>query len=178
MFHEHRQKESRVSNVSWHLQDQKIRIDFVPTSMEATNFRNFAQLRRFAWRELSNIDLKVDKRCFSMKNIIVRRWNVIIHSKILSASVVKTVQRDCAPQKYISHTYNDADKKWHKKEEIITTAYDEGCFIGEHRGAPTNPPEYCFCSFHLCNSSPPQITMFNEMYGTILMLTILIMISL
>ncbi|KAH0955298.1 hypothetical protein HN011_002648 [Eciton burchellii] len=93
-------------------------------------------------------------------------------------SVVKTVQRDCAPQKYISHTYNDADKKWHKKEEIITTAYDEGCFIGEHRGAPTNPPEYCFCSFHLCNSSPPQITMFNEMYGTILTLTILIMISL
>ncbi|XP_011067619.1 PREDICTED: uncharacterized protein LOC105154060 [Acromyrmex echinatior] len=88
-------------------------------------------------------------------------------------SVVTTVQRDCAPQKYTSHTYNDADKQWYKKEEVITSAYDEGCFIGEHRGAPTGPPEYCFCSFHLCNSSPSQIGMFNKIYGAIL--TMLIM---
>lgn len=98
----------------------------------------------------------------------------MIYSKILSASIVKTVQRDCAPQKYTSQVYNDADKKWYKKEEIITTAYDEGCFIGEHRGAPTGPPEYCFCSFHLCNSSPPLIGMFNTIRGTVLALTILI----
>ncbi|KAL6444485.1 hypothetical protein ACFW04_001961 [Cataglyphis niger] len=87
-------------------------------------------------------------------------------------SVVTTVQRDCAPQKYISHVYSDVDKQWHKKEEIITTAYDEGCFIGEHRGAPTGPPEYCFCSFHLCNSSPSLIGMFNKICGTILALLI------
>lgn len=86
-------------------------------------------------------------------------------------SVVTTVQRDCAPQKYTSRIYNDVDKQWHKKEEIIVTAYDEGCFIGEHRGAPTGPPEYCFCSFHLCNSSS-QVGMFNKIYGTILVLLI------
>ncbi|XP_050444640.1 uncharacterized protein LOC126848100 [Cataglyphis hispanica] len=88
-------------------------------------------------------------------------------------SVVTTVQRDCTPQKYISYVYSDVDKQWHKKEEIITTAYDEGCFIGEHRGAPTGPPEYCFCSFHLCNSSPSLIGMFNKICGTILALLII-----
>lgn len=88
-------------------------------------------------------------------------------------SVVTTVQRDCAPQKYTSRVYNAADQQWYKKEEIIATAYDEGCFIGEHRGAPTDPPEYCFCSFHLCNSSPSQIEMFKKIYGTILALLII-----
>lgn len=88
-------------------------------------------------------------------------------------SVVTTVQRDCAPQKYTSQIYNDVDNQWYKKEEIITSAYDEGCFIGEHRGAPTGPPEYCFCSFHLCNSSPPKIGgTFNKAYGTVLLLLI------
>lgn len=90
-------------------------------------------------------------------------------------SVVTTVQRDCAPQKYTSQVYNEANNQWYKKEEIITTAYDEGCFIGEHRGAPTGPPEYCFCSFHLCNSSLPQIGIFNKIYGTILALLIVIL---
>lgn len=85
-------------------------------------------------------------------------------------SIVTTVQRDCAPQKYTSHTYNDADKQWYKKEEVIASAYDEGCFIAEHRGGPTGPPEYCFCGFHLCNSCPPQL--FSKVYGTILALLI------
>lgn len=97
--------------------------------------------------------------------------NVTLFENFLLASVITTVQRDCAPQKYTSHVYNDVDKQWDKKEEIITTAYDEGCFIGENRGAPTGPPEYCFCSFHLCNSSS-QIGMFNKIYGTILALLI------
>lgn len=96
----------------------------------------------------------------------------ILFIKFLLASIVTTVQRDCAPQKYTFQSYNDVDKQWYKKEEIVTSAYDEGCFIGEHRGAPTGPPEYCFCGFHLCNSSPPQIRMFNEVYRMILLLLI------
>ncbi|XP_011173098.1 uncharacterized protein LOC105205431 isoform X2 [Solenopsis invicta] len=88
-------------------------------------------------------------------------------------SVVTTVQRDCALQKYTSRTYDYNDQQWYNKEEIITSAYDEGCFIGEHRGAPTGPPEYCFCSFHLCNSSPPQIEMFSKVCGMILALLII-----
>lgn len=91
---------------------------------------------------------------------------------LLSASIVTTVQRDCALQKYISSTYNDVDKQWYKKEEVIKSAYDEGCFIGEHRGAPTGPPEYCFCGFHLCNSSPSQIEMFSKVCEMILALLI------
>ncbi|XP_070156834.1 uncharacterized protein [Polyergus mexicanus] len=87
-------------------------------------------------------------------------------------STITTVQRDCAPQKDISYVYNEIDEQWHKKEEIVTTAYDEGCFIGEHRGAPIRPTEYCFCSFHLCNSSPSQIGMFKKICGTILALLI------
>ncbi|XP_020293260.1 uncharacterized protein LOC109859417 [Pseudomyrmex gracilis] len=95
-----------------------------------------------------------------------------IEYKYNKTTVVTSVQRDCAPQKYISHTYNDIERKWHKKEEVITSAYDEGCFVGEHRGAPTNPPEYCFCSFHLCNSSTLPIRMLNEIYGILLILFI------
>ncbi|XP_032673295.1 uncharacterized protein LOC116845091 isoform X2 [Odontomachus brunneus] len=88
-------------------------------------------------------------------------------------SVVTTVLRGCTPQKYIFHAYNEDERKWDKKEEVVTTAYDEGCFIGEHRGAPTDPPEYCFCSFHLCNSSPKQIGIFGKIYETILVLLIM-----
>ncbi|XP_011150297.1 uncharacterized protein LOC105189713 [Harpegnathos saltator] len=88
-------------------------------------------------------------------------------------SVATTVLRDCAPQKYTFQMYNEDEKRWDKKDEIIANAYDEGCFIGEHRGAPTNPPEYCFCSFHLCNSSPTQTGMVGKIYGTILVLLIM-----
>ncbi|KAL0101563.1 hypothetical protein PUN28_019001 [Cardiocondyla obscurior] len=86
-------------------------------------------------------------------------------------SIVTTVQRDCAPQKYNSRIYNDVDKQWYDKQEIITSAYDEGCFIGEHRGAPTGPPEYCFCGFHLCNSSV-QVGTFSKMFAIVLSLLI------
>lgn len=88
-------------------------------------------------------------------------------------SVVTTVQRDCAPQKYSFHNYNESDQQWYHKEEVITTAYEEGCFIGEHRGAPTSPPEYCFCGFQLCNLSSPQFETFNKVYGTIAALLIM-----
>ncbi|XP_012222420.1 uncharacterized protein [Linepithema humile] len=91
-------------------------------------------------------------------------------------SVVTTVQRDCAPQKYTSHNYNENDKQWYKTEEVIETAYKEGCFIGEHRGAPTSPPEYCFCGYHLCNLSSPQIGMFSKVYGPITALLIMRML--
>ncbi|XP_053984434.1 uncharacterized protein LOC128879379 [Hylaeus volcanicus] len=75
-----------------------------------------------------------------------------IHYKFKS-SVITAVERDCAPQKSAVPIYSYIENKWQNKEEIVTTAYEEGCFIGEDRGAPAGPPEYCFCSFHLCNSS-------------------------
>ncbi|XP_076244387.1 uncharacterized protein LOC143185327 [Calliopsis andreniformis] len=81
-----------------------------------------------------------------------------IYSKFQS-SVITAVERDCAPQKRIIHIYNPVDNVWNNKEEIVETAYEEGCFIGEDRGAPVGPPEYCFCSFHLCNSSHSITTM-------------------
>ncbi|CAK9807019.1 hypothetical protein ANTQUA_LOCUS5107 [Anthophora quadrimaculata] len=73
-----------------------------------------------------------------------------IYSKF-KTSVITVVERDCAPQKRIVPIYNN--NKWQNTEEIVTTAYEEGCFIGEDKGAPAGPPEYCFCSYHLCNSS-------------------------
>lgn len=90
-----------------------------------------------------------------------------------SASTVTTVQRDCALQKYISRVYDETNNVWNIKEEVITTAYNEGCFVGEHRGSPASPPEYCFCSFHLCNSSPSQFEVLNKLYGIILALLIM-----
>ncbi|KAK2576559.1 hypothetical protein KPH14_005232 [Odynerus spinipes] len=68
-------------------------------------------------------------------------------------SVIKTVQRDCANQKYVYRTYDINDKQWHDKEEVIKEVYEEGCVTGENRGATARPPEYCYCSFHLCNST-------------------------
>ncbi|XP_033331657.1 uncharacterized protein LOC117223485 [Megalopta genalis] len=71
----------------------------------------------------------------------------------LKTSVRTAVERDCAPQKRTVPIYNDIDKTWQNKEEIVKTAYEEDCFLGEDRGAPGGPSEYCFCSYHLCNSS-------------------------
>lgn len=71
----------------------------------------------------------------------------------LTASIITTVERDCAVQKHTVSTYNPVSNKWDTTEEVVEKAYEEGCFIGEDRGAPGGPPEYCFCSFHLCNSS-------------------------
>jgi hypothetical protein len=93
-----------------------------------------------------------------------------------AASTATTVLRDCAPQKLISYSYNEDKRDWDKTEEVITSAYNEGCFIGAHRGSPANPPEYCFCSFHLCNSSPTQTGMFDKIYETIAVLLIMILL--
>lgn len=140
--------------------------------MVVVNFRCFVQPQRFAWNELSSTGLKVCRQHLWRKHHHAIKVCIYIKISFL-ASVVTTVQRDCAPQKYISHDYNHADKTWYKKHEVITTAYDEGCFIGEHRGAPTAPPEYCFCSFYLCNSSPSQSGIFNKAYEIILALLIM-----
>lgn len=61
------------------------------------------------------------------------------------------VQRDCAPQTYVSKIYEDGE--WFDTEEVVEAAYEEGCFTDEDRGTPVGPPEYCFCAYHLCNSS-------------------------
>ncbi|XP_076661046.1 uncharacterized protein LOC143364779 isoform X1 [Halictus rubicundus] len=71
----------------------------------------------------------------------------------LKTSLITAVERDCAPQKRTIPIYSDVDNKWQNTEEIVKTAYEEDCFLGEDRGAPGGPPEYCFCSYHLCNSS-------------------------
>ncbi|XP_076750154.1 uncharacterized protein LOC143423007 isoform X1 [Xylocopa sonorina] len=70
---------------------------------------------------------------------------------VFKTSIMKTVERDCAPQKRTVRILNN--NKWEDKEEIVTSAYEQGCFIGEDRGVPGGPPEYCFCGDQLCNSS-------------------------
>lgn len=72
-------------------------------------------------------------------------------------SVAKVVVRDCAPQKRTGQKYDENDNKWYKEEEVVQTAYEEGCFPGEIRGL--EPPEYCFCGYHLCNNSYSIIAM-------------------
>ncbi|CAD1477244.1 unnamed protein product, partial [Heterotrigona itama] len=49
-----------------------------------------------------------------------------IYSKY-KTSIITTVERDCAPQKRTVPIYSD--NKWQNKEEIVTSAYKEGCFI-------------------------------------------------
>ncbi|KAF3421183.1 hypothetical protein E2986_08652 [Frieseomelitta varia] len=53
-----------------------------------------------------------------------------IYSKY-KTSIITTVERDCAPQKRTVPIYSD--NKWQNKEEIVTSAYKEGCFIEEHQ---------------------------------------------
>lgn len=88
-------------------------------------------------------------------------------------SVVVATKRDCAPQKSILPIYSKVENKWQNKEEIVKTAYEEGCSIGEDRGAPTGPSEYCFCSFHLCNSSQ-SIKPMNVYYNFVLIVILLL----
>lgn len=68
-------------------------------------------------------------------------------------SMVKIVERGCATQRYLSKIYNNITREWYDKEEVIK-AYEEGCTIGEDRGATGKPPEYCYCNSDLCNFSP------------------------
>lgn len=96
-----------------------------------------------------------------------------IYSKY-KTSIITTVERDCAPQKRTVPIYSD--NKWQNKEEIVTSAYKEGCFIGEDRGAPAGPPEYCFCGHHLCNSSQ-SIEIIN-IYHIFLSITVLLFTTL
>ncbi|OAD58200.1 hypothetical protein WN48_11363 [Eufriesea mexicana] len=85
-------------------------------------------------------------------------------------SIITAVERDCAPQKRTIPIYSDS--KWQNKEEIVTSAYKEGCFIGEDRGAPVGPPEYCFCGHHLCNSSQSNETI--NIYHIFILITVLL----
>lgn len=73
-------------------------------------------------------------------------------------SMVKTVQRDCATQKYLSKSYDHEKREWYDTEEVIKTVYEEGCATGEDRGATGRPPEYCYCNSNLCNFSPSNNT--------------------
>ncbi|KZC07910.1 hypothetical protein WN55_09952 [Dufourea novaeangliae] len=85
--------------------------------------------------------------------LFAERKLFIPNSKVQVTSIITAVERDCAPQKRTVPIYSYVDYKWENKEEIVKTAYEEGCFTGEDRGAPAGPPQYCFCSYHLCNSS-------------------------
>ncbi|XP_043269014.1 uncharacterized protein [Venturia canescens] len=67
--------------------------------------------------------------------------------------VLTSVERGCAPQLNVSKAYDFQKKSWYDTHEVVTSAYDERCYFGEDRGSPGGPPEYCFCSFHLCNGS-------------------------
>ncbi|XP_035740488.1 uncharacterized protein LOC118449711 [Vespa mandarinia] len=69
-------------------------------------------------------------------------------------SMVKTVQRDCATQRYLSKSYDYEKREWYDTEEVIKTVYKEGCANGEDRGATGRPPEYCYCNSDFCNFSP------------------------
>lgn len=81
------------------------------------------------------------------------------------------VHRDCAPQTLVSKVYKNGE--WYDTEEVIKTAYEEGCFIDEDRGTPVGPPEYCFCAYHYCNSA--QSVQFINTYNTCLaVLTLLL----
>lgn len=72
--------------------------------------------------------------------------------------MVKTVQRDCATQKYLSKSYDYEKREWYDTEEVIKTVYEAGCATGEDRGATGSPPEYCYCDSDLCNFSPSNKT--------------------
>ncbi|XP_043251167.1 uncharacterized protein LOC122396645 isoform X2 [Colletes gigas] len=102
------------------------------------------------------------------------RKKTIYHK--FKTSIIMAVERDCAPQKSTLPVYSKVEKKWQNKEEIHKTAYEEDCFIGEDRGAPGGPPEYCFCSFHLCNSSKSIKT--TNMYHIFLLIATLIFVTL
>ncbi|XP_031847082.1 uncharacterized protein LOC116433289 [Nomia melanderi] len=94
----------------------------------------------------------------------------------LKTLIITAVERDCAPQKRSVPIYSHEDNKWENKEEVVKTAYEEGCFVGEDRGAPAGPPEYCFCSFHLCNSS--QLIKATSMYHIFALTMILLFVKL
>ncbi|XP_003690581.1 uncharacterized protein LOC100868515 [Apis florea] len=96
-----------------------------------------------------------------------------IYSKF-KTSLVTAVERDCAPQKRTVRIYSD--NKWQNKEEIVTSAYKQGCFIGEDRGAPAGPPEYCFCGHHLCNSSQSIETI--NIYHIFILITVFLFVTL
>lgn len=84
---------------------------------------------------------------FSMTNLM--NMNVL---EIL-AIVTTSVERGCAPQLDVFQAYDFSDKIWRAKEEIVQSAYQPGCFVGEDRGSPGGPPEYCYCSYNLCNGA-------------------------
>lgn len=73
---------------------------------------------------------------------------------LLIAAIINTsVERGCTPQRDVFQAYDFNKRAWHNQERIVESAYQEGCTIGEDRGSPGGPSEYCFCSGDLCNSS-------------------------
>ncbi|KAG8035384.1 hypothetical protein G9C98_006830 [Cotesia typhae] len=77
-----------------------------------------------------------------------------IYHRLVNGSIINTsVERDCASQLDIFQAYDYNDRQWKQQEEIVQTAYPEDCFMGEDRGSPGGPPEYCFCRYNLCNNS-------------------------
>lgn len=72
---------------------------------------------------------------------------------MITAIIDISEERGCAPQLERHQDFDYDKRKWSPKERIVQTAYKEGCTTGEDRGSPDGPPEYCYCSGDLCNSS-------------------------
>ncbi|XP_012266864.1 uncharacterized protein LOC105692322 [Athalia rosae] len=66
---------------------------------------------------------------------------------------IKSIERDCAPQLQDVHKYDFARREWNLSQEVVETAYSSGCTVGENKGRPGPPTEYCYCYGHFCNQS-------------------------
>lgn len=78
----------------------------------------------------------------------------INHNVLGIPAIVQTsVERGCAPQLDVGKGFDSNAKSWYDKSNIVEEVYEEGCFVGEDRGSPGGPPEYCFCGYHLCNGN-------------------------
>ncbi|KAK0095868.1 hypothetical protein PV326_007171 [Microctonus aethiopoides] len=70
----------------------------------------------------------------------------INHNVLGIPAIVQTsVERGCAPQLDVGKGFDSNAKSWYDKAKIVEEVYEEGCFVGEDRGSPGGPPEYCFC---------------------------------
>ncbi|XP_012273712.1 uncharacterized protein LOC105696103 [Orussus abietinus] len=99
------------------------------------------------------------------------------HLKLANGTIVTSVLRDCASQRHLYQSYSFKEAKWKEVEEVVKTAYNEGCFTEEDHGTPAGPPEYCYCSYHLCNESPSNQKSSNIFVNVVLMLGLLICIA-
>ncbi|XP_011309261.1 uncharacterized protein [Fopius arisanus] len=96
-----------------------------------------------------------------------------IHHRLGNGSIVRTsVERGCALQLDVFHSYDFAERAWHRQDKIVQSVYQEGCFVGEDRGSPGGPPEYCYCQYPLCNRTETLNGQNYMIYITCYLLTI------